>query len=166
MVSLHIGYLHQIYTSFTRDHVRRRPIQADSTRLPSLSLLLQSVVAVTIYLSKYTEDFGSMNEAYIESFAGPTKPSRTCIGVKSLPAGTDVEITWCVVLLVPWYMLGSLTPSYSYFALRQHRRSMLDFSSCHQSCLHHPSSSSFPLRRRNLSLFFPGVRLRKHWISR
>ena len=55
-----------------------------------------TVVAVTIYLSKYTEDFASMNEAYIEMFPGDIKPSRTCIGVKNLPAGTDVEITWYV----------------------------------------------------------------------
>ncbi|KAL7416452.1 Endoribonuclease L-PSP/chorismate mutase-like protein [Mrakia frigida] len=61
--------------------------------LGEVGLGLEDVVAVTIYLSKYTEDFGSMNEAYIESFTGPTKPSRTCIGVKNLPAGTDVEIT-------------------------------------------------------------------------
>lgn len=35
-----------------------------------------------------------MNKAYLESFTADVKPSRTCIGVKNLPAGTDVEITW------------------------------------------------------------------------
>jgi len=52
-----------------------------------------SVVASTIYLSKYTEDFADFNEAYISMFTSDPKPSRTCIGVANLPAGTDVEIT-------------------------------------------------------------------------
>jgi 2-iminobutanoate/2-iminopropanoate deaminase len=77
-----------------------------------------TVVSVTIYLSKYTEDFAGMNEvgfvcvfgrcfpadgtqfgaskAYISCF--PTSapmPVRTCVGVKDLPAGTDIELT-CV----------------------------------------------------------------------
>ncbi|KAM0749682.1 YjgF-like protein [Meredithblackwellia eburnea MCA 4105] len=56
---------------------------------------LEHVVAVTIYLSKYTEDFLPMNEAYIAAFkpTGKPLPSRTCIGVAALPKGTDVEIT-------------------------------------------------------------------------
>jgi enamine deaminase RidA (YjgF/YER057c/UK114 family) len=52
-----------------------------------------AVVASTIYLSKYTEDFADFNEAYVSMFTSDPKPSRTCIGVANLPAGTDVEIT-------------------------------------------------------------------------
>lgn len=49
---------------------------------------------MTIFLSKYEQDFVSMNEAYIASF--PTNaplPVRTCVGVAALPAGTDIEMT-------------------------------------------------------------------------
>ena len=46
-----------------------------------------TVVASTIYLSKYTEDFAAFNEAYVSMFTGEVKPSRTCIGVANLPAG-------------------------------------------------------------------------------
>jgi 2-iminobutanoate/2-iminopropanoate deaminase len=84
---------------------------------PSNEPTALTVVSVTIYLSKYTEDFAGMNEvgfvcvlkcftadgaefvaakAYISCF--PTSapmPVRTCVGVKDLPAGTDIELT-CV----------------------------------------------------------------------
>jgi 2-iminobutanoate/2-iminopropanoate deaminase len=62
------------------------------------SLGLEHIVSVTIYLTKYEEDFGPMNEAYMEAFrevrdAGFAMPSRTCVGLVDLPEGTDVEIT-------------------------------------------------------------------------
>ncbi|KAE8312476.1 Endoribonuclease L-PSP/chorismate mutase-like protein [Aspergillus transmontanensis] len=36
-------------------------------------------------------DFGSMNEVYATFFSDPM-PARTCVCVKELPLGTDVEI--------------------------------------------------------------------------
>jgi enamine deaminase RidA (YjgF/YER057c/UK114 family) len=35
--------------------------------------------------------FAEMNEAY-KQYWGDVKPSRTCVAVKQLPLGTDVEI--------------------------------------------------------------------------
>ena len=56
----------------------------------------RSVVSVTIYLSRYDEDFASMNEVYFGLFPeGVARPCRTCVGVALLPAGTDIEVT-CV----------------------------------------------------------------------
>jgi enamine deaminase RidA (YjgF/YER057c/UK114 family) len=52
-----------------------------------------AVVACTIYLANYVQDFAAFNEAYLSVFTGDVKPSRTCVGVSALPAGTDVEIT-------------------------------------------------------------------------
>ena len=44
---------------------------------------MEDVVSSTIYLSKYTEDFTTMNPAYVAAFPDP-KPSRTCIGVSEV----------------------------------------------------------------------------------
>lgn len=56
--------------------------------------LICVVVSVQIFLSKYTEDFASMNEAYNAAFpGGVAMPVRTCVGVAALPAGTDIEMT-------------------------------------------------------------------------
>ncbi|KAE8387601.1 Endoribonuclease L-PSP/chorismate mutase-like protein [Aspergillus alliaceus] len=51
---------------------------------------LQDVVKVNIYLADMG-DFGAVNEMYASVFLDP-KPARTCVAVKSLPLGTDVEI--------------------------------------------------------------------------
>ncbi|AFR95069.1 hypothetical protein C343_03159 [Cryptococcus neoformans C23] len=72
----------------------RQALRNAEERLQFLGLDLSDVVSVTIFLSKYEEDFASMNEAYIASF--PTDvplPVRTCVGVAALPAGTDIEMT-------------------------------------------------------------------------
>lgn len=58
-----------------------------------LLLRLLPVVACTIYLANYVEDFAAFNDAYLSVFTGDVKPSRTCVGVSNLPAGTDVEVT-------------------------------------------------------------------------
>ena len=42
---------------------------------------MEDVVSSVIYLSNYTEDFTTMNPAYVAAFPDP-KPSRTCIGVR------------------------------------------------------------------------------------
>ena len=64
---------------------RRPPAELTCTLLFAFLL---AVVASTIYLSKYTQDFAAFNEAYVSMFTGAVKPSRTCIGVASLPAGS------------------------------------------------------------------------------
>ncbi|KAI9752235.1 MAG: hypothetical protein M4579_005711 [Chaenotheca gracillima] len=52
---------------------------------------LQNVVKVNIFLTTM-ENFAAMNKAYIQFFEAPPKPCRTCVAVKELPLGTDVEI--------------------------------------------------------------------------
>ncbi|KAA8650095.1 RidA family protein [Aspergillus tanneri] len=51
---------------------------------------LQDVVKVNIFLADMG-DFTAVNEVYSSFFADP-KPARTCVAVKTLPLGTDVEI--------------------------------------------------------------------------
>ncbi|GAA5826381.1 hypothetical protein JCM11251_002342 [Rhodosporidiobolus azoricus] len=69
--------------------------------LKAAGLEVQDLVAATIYLSKYKEDFDSMNKAYVAFFPkGMPLPARTCIGVAALPKGTDVEIT-CIAAKRP-----------------------------------------------------------------
>lgn len=66
--------------------------------LAEAGLGMDNLAAVTIYLSKYTQDFENMNEAYIAAFPkGCRMPTRTCIGVANLPKGTDIEITCTAV---------------------------------------------------------------------
>ncbi|ORY82876.1 Endoribonuclease L-PSP/chorismate mutase-like protein [Leucosporidium creatinivorum] len=65
-------------------------------RLSVLGLGLEDLLSVTIYLSKYEQDFADFNEAYSTLFGvDVAKPCRTCVGVAALPAGTDIEVT-CV----------------------------------------------------------------------
>jgi len=51
---------------------------------------LEQVVKVNVYLSDM-DNFSKMNEVYITYF-GDVKPARTCVAVKALPLGVDVEI--------------------------------------------------------------------------
>ncbi|GAA5915173.1 hypothetical protein JCM6882_001128 [Rhodosporidiobolus microsporus] len=76
--------------------IKDRTLQAFGNvadRLSVIGLTLEDVVSITIYLSKYNEDFASMNEAYGSLPWGDEKPCRTCVGVAALPAGTDIEVT-------------------------------------------------------------------------
>ncbi|KAF7585714.1 hypothetical protein BBP40_010251 [Aspergillus hancockii] len=57
---------------------------------------LENVVKVNIFLTDM-DDFSAMNEAYHPLFADP-KPVRTCVSVKALPFGTDVEIECSAVV--------------------------------------------------------------------
>lgn len=43
-------------------------------------------------------DFAAMNEVYKSFDWGEQKPSRTCVAVKELPLGTDVEVECQAVL--------------------------------------------------------------------
>ncbi len=52
---------------------------------------IDNAVATTVYLTDLSK-FGEMNEVYAEYFT-VTPPGRTTVGVTSLPAGAQVEIT-------------------------------------------------------------------------
>lgn len=52
---------------------------------------LERAVATTVYLTDLSK-FAEMNEVYAEYFGDPA-PGRTTVGVTSLPAGAQVEIT-------------------------------------------------------------------------
>ena len=52
---------------------------------------MSRVVATTVYLTNIA-DFAEMNNVYAEYFT-VTPPGRTTVGVSSLPAGAQVEIT-------------------------------------------------------------------------
>ncbi|RAH51040.1 L-PSP endoribonuclease family protein Brt1 [Aspergillus brunneoviolaceus CBS 621.78] len=57
---------------------------------------LDDVVKVNIFLTDMG-DFGAVNEVYIGVFGGGGR-ARTCVAVKSLPMGTDVEIECSAVV--------------------------------------------------------------------
>lgn len=51
---------------------------------------LSKVVKTTVFLTDMGK-FGEMNEAYKKIFSD-NPPARSCVGVKELPAGFDIEI--------------------------------------------------------------------------
>lgn len=57
---------------------------------------MDKVVRVGIYLTSM-DNFAAMNRVYDTYFPHP-KPARTCVAVKELPLGTDVEVE-CVAHL-------------------------------------------------------------------
>ncbi|CAD0087974.1 unnamed protein product [Aureobasidium vineae] len=57
---------------------------------------IDKVIKVNVFLASM-DDFAKMNEVY-KTYWGDVKPSRTCVAVKTLPLGTDVEIE-CVAVL-------------------------------------------------------------------
>ncbi|KAK4502779.1 hypothetical protein PRZ48_006205 [Zasmidium cellare] len=57
---------------------------------------IDNVVKVNVFIADM-KDFSAMNEVYTQ-YWGENKPSRTCVAVKQLPLGTDVEIE-CVAVL-------------------------------------------------------------------
>jgi len=69
---------------------QHRVIQNLSAVLLAANSNLEAVFKVNVFLSDMSL-FGEMNEAY-KQYWGDVKPSRTCVAVKQLPLGTDVEI--------------------------------------------------------------------------
>ncbi|KAF9174385.1 hypothetical protein BGX21_006197 [Mortierella sp. AD011] len=53
--------------------------------LESAGATLDNVVDMTIFLTNM-KDYGAMNEVYNQYFEAATGPSRTCVGVLSLPS--------------------------------------------------------------------------------
>jgi len=67
-----------------------RTIQNLSAILQAADSSLEAVFKVNVFLSDMSL-FADMNKAY-KQYWGDMKPSRTCVAVKQLPLGTDVEI--------------------------------------------------------------------------
>ncbi|KAI9686060.1 MAG: hypothetical protein M1822_004043 [Bathelium mastoideum] len=51
---------------------------------------LKNVLKVNVYITTM-ENFQAVNKGYLDFFEEPL-PARTCVAVKELPLGTDVEI--------------------------------------------------------------------------
>ncbi|KAM0540809.1 hypothetical protein ACHAPJ_013497 [Fusarium lateritium] len=62
-----------------------------SNILEAAGTSLANLVKVNIFITDM-EDFGTMNEAYMEVTTEGVKPARTCVAVKQLPFNSDVEI--------------------------------------------------------------------------
>ncbi|KAM0712996.1 hypothetical protein Q7P35_000447 [Cladosporium inversicolor] len=69
-----------------------------SAVLAAAGTSLDAVFKVNVFLSDM-EHFTAMNEVY-KTYWGDVKPARTCVAVKQLPLGTDVEIE-CQAVLPP-----------------------------------------------------------------
>lgn len=61
---------------------------------------LQDVVKTTVFLADLPGDFGAMNTAYAEIFAGHA-PARSTVGVAALPFDVRVEIEAIAVVQDP-----------------------------------------------------------------
>ena len=60
--------------------------------LRGLALDLQHVVSVRAYLTRFEQDYASMNDVYRSYFPPDRLPARTCVGVTGLARGALVEI--------------------------------------------------------------------------
>ncbi|PYH76335.1 YjgF-like protein [Aspergillus uvarum CBS 121591] len=52
---------------------------------------LEKTVKVNIFIDDMA-NYAAMNEGYLQMFTQGTMPVRTCVAVKQLPLGTDVDI--------------------------------------------------------------------------
>jgi reactive intermediate/imine deaminase len=60
--------------------------------LRGIGLGLQHVVAVRVFLTRFDDDYASMNAVYSSYFPPDRLPARTCVGVTALARGALVEI--------------------------------------------------------------------------
>ncbi len=60
--------------------------------LEGLGLGLVHVIAARVFLTRFKEDYASMNAVYRSYFAGDRLPARTCVGVTGLARDALVEI--------------------------------------------------------------------------
>ena len=60
--------------------------------LGGLGLGLEHVVAARVYLTRFEEEYGRMNEEYRSYFPPDRLPARTCVGVTGLARRARVEI--------------------------------------------------------------------------
>ncbi len=64
--------------------------------LEGMSLDLEDVVSVRIFLTEFKRDYYPMNDVYKSYFPEGKLPSRTCIGVTALAVDALVEIDFIV----------------------------------------------------------------------
>lgn len=62
------------------------------TVLNGLALGFENVVMARVYLTRFTDDYAAMNEAYRSYFPADRLPARTCVGVTGLAYGALIEI--------------------------------------------------------------------------
>jgi 2-iminobutanoate/2-iminopropanoate deaminase len=60
--------------------------------LGELELTLANVVQVRAYLTRFDEEYETMNRVYASYFPPDRRPARTCIGVTGLARAARVEI--------------------------------------------------------------------------
>jgi len=60
--------------------------------LAGLDLGLEHVVMTRIYLTRFKDDYGAMNETYRGFFPADRLPARTCVGVTGLAYDALIEI--------------------------------------------------------------------------
>ena len=60
--------------------------------LGGIGLGLEHVVSARVFLTRFEEDYGRMNETYRSYFPPDRLPARTCVGVTALARGARVEI--------------------------------------------------------------------------
>ncbi len=60
--------------------------------LAGIGLGLADVVMVRIYLTRFAEDYATMNAVYASYFPPDRRPARTCVGVTGLAYGALIEI--------------------------------------------------------------------------
>lgn len=92
-----------IHLTYNKSHVTPNPPNPQHQCIRNLSAVLtaagsslDAVFKVNVFLSDM-EHFTAMNEVY-KTYWGEVKPARTCVAVKQLPLGTDVEIECQAVL--------------------------------------------------------------------
>ncbi len=62
------------------------------TVLAGIGLGLADVVMARVYLTRFAEDYATMNEVYASYFPPDRRPARTCVGVTGLAYGALIEI--------------------------------------------------------------------------
>ncbi|KAI5458292.1 endoribonuclease L-PSP [Mariannaea sp. PMI_226] len=75
-----------------------RCIQSLGAILEAAGSSLEHVVEVSLFLTNM-DDFDRVNAIY-KTYWGELKPTRTCVGVRSLPGNTDIEIK-CIGVVAP-----------------------------------------------------------------
>ncbi len=62
------------------------------TVLKGIGLSLANVLSARVFLTRFEQDFASMNAVYASYFPEDKRPARTCVGVTALAKGALVEI--------------------------------------------------------------------------
>ena len=70
----------------------RRTMDNLAIVLGGLGLDFSHVVAARVFLTRFDEDYESMNAVYESYFSAGRLPARTCIGVTALARGVRIEI--------------------------------------------------------------------------